>query len=80
MVRMGWEDRTSFEAIQTQFGFSPNEFVRLMRSELAPKAFELWRKRVFEKGRLKNGRTRGFTETRFKSSRQSIDGITKGKK
>ncbi len=80
LVRMGWEDRTSFEAIRMQFDFSPNEFVRFMRTELAPKAFQSWRKRVHEQGHLKNERTRGFTEMRFKCSRQSIDGITKGKK
>lgn len=77
---MGWEDRTTFEVIERQFGISPNEFVIFMRSQLAPKAFALWRKRVHEQGRLKNEKSRGFKTTRFKSSRQSVDGITKGKK
>lgn len=80
LVRMGWEDRTTFEAIQLQFGLSPNEFVRFMRTQLDRSAFVLWRKRVHEQGKLKNQKTRGFETTRFKCSRQSVDGLTKGKK
>ena len=80
LVRMGWEDRTTFDVIEKQFGIGPNEFVRFMRSQLSTKAFALWRKRVHEKGQLKNETKRGFKTTRFKSSRQSVDGITKGKK
>lgn len=80
LVRMGWEDRTTFDVIELQFGITPNEFVRFMRTQLEAKAFALWRKRVHEQGHLKNEKTRGFKTTRFKSSRQSVDGITKGKK
>jgi uncharacterized protein (TIGR03643 family) len=80
LVRMGWEDRTTFDVIEHQFGITPNEFVRFMRTQLSAKAFTLWRKRVHEKGGLKNEKKRGFKTTRFKSSRQSVDGITKGGK
>jgi uncharacterized protein (TIGR03643 family) len=80
LVRMGWEDRTSFDVIKVQFGITPNEFVRFMRTQLETKAFQLWRKRVHEQGHLKNEKTRGFKTTRFKSSRQSVDGITKGRR
>jgi uncharacterized protein (TIGR03643 family) len=80
LVRMGWEDRTTFEAIQAQFNISPNEFVKFMRTQLEAKAFARWRRRVFEQGHLKNQKTRGFVETRFKCSRQSVDGIIKGNK
>jgi uncharacterized protein (TIGR03643 family) len=78
LVRMGWEDRTTFEAIREQFGLSPNEFVHLMRHSLSAEAFKRWRRRVFEQGHLKNEKQRGFKKTRFKSRRQSVDGITKG--
>ena len=80
MVRMGWEDRTTFDGIEIQFGLSPNEFVHFMRTELSAMAFASWRQRVREKGQLKNEKTRGFRTTRFKCSRQSVDGITKGYK
>lgn len=78
MVRMGWEDRSTFDDIQTQFGLNPNEFVRFMRSELDRSSFERWRRRVHEQGQLKNEKTRGFKTSRFKCSRQSVDGLTKG--
>ncbi len=80
LVRMGWEDRTTFDVIKEQFGLSPNEFVKFMRTQLNRSAFDLWRKRVHEKGQLKNEKKRGFKTTRFKSTRQSVDGITKGRK
>ncbi|ASD64601.1 TIGR03643 family protein [Bdellovibrio bacteriovorus] len=47
LVRMGWEDRTTFEVIAVQFGLSPNEFVHFMRSVLSGNAFSRWRRRVF---------------------------------
>ena len=77
-IRMGWEDRSTFEAISEQFHFSPNEFVKLMRHFLDRKSFTRWRRRVFEQGHLKNEVLRGFKLSRFKCSRQSIDGNTKG--
>jgi len=78
LVRMGWEDRSTFEAIEKQFQISPNDFVKLMRQLLPQNAFKRWRKRIFEQGSLKNETQRGFKETRFRCSRQSVDGITKG--
>lgn len=78
MVRMGWEDRTTFEAIHEQFMFTENEFVRFMRTQLSAPIFSRWRRRVHEQGHLKSELKRGFASTRFKCSRQSVDGITKG--
>ncbi len=78
LVRMGWEDRTTFDVIAVQFGLSPNEFVHFMRTVLSGNAFGRWRRRVFEQGRLKNEKKRGVKVTRFKCSRQSVDGVTKG--
>ncbi|MBC7467023.1 MAG: TIGR03643 family protein [Bdellovibrio sp.] len=78
MIRMGWEDRTTFEAIQAQFNFTENEFVRFMRRQLNVSDFSRWRRRAHEQGQLKHEKKRGFKVTRFKCSRQSVDGITKG--
>lgn len=78
MIRMGWEDRSTFESIAAQFSFSANDFVRYMRSQLSTTAFNRWRRRVHEQGQLKNESKRGFKVTRFKCTRQSVDGITKG--
>jgi uncharacterized protein (TIGR03643 family) len=78
LIRMGWEDRTTFDNIEKQFDITPNEFIRLMRHYLDTNAFKRWRRRVHEQGQLKNEKTRGFKTTRFKCTRQSVDGITKG--
>lgn len=78
LIRMGWEDRTTFDVIERQFALSPNEFVAFMRAVLTPDVFKRWRRRVHQQGHLKNEKTRGFKVTRFKCSRQSVDGLTKG--
>jgi uncharacterized protein (TIGR03643 family) len=46
IIEMAWEDRTPFEAIQIQFGFSEADTIKLMRRELKRNSFNLWRKRV----------------------------------
>lgn len=78
IIRMAWEDRTSYEAISYQFGLTPNEIVKVVRSQLSPCAFKRWRKRISQRGKIKNESKRPFKESRFKCARQSTDGITKG--
>ena len=46
IIEMAWEDRTTFEAIQYQFGLSEDEVVALMRKEMKVSSFRMWRKRV----------------------------------
>jgi uncharacterized protein (TIGR03643 family) len=46
IIEMAWEDRTPFEAIKIQFGFSESDVINLMRKELKRSSFNLWRKRV----------------------------------
>ena len=46
IIEMAWEDRTSFEAIHYQFGLSEKEVIQLMRKEMKPSSFRMWRKRV----------------------------------
>lgn len=46
IIMMAWEDRTSFDAIREQFGLSPGEVIKLMRCEMKPGSFKLWRKRT----------------------------------
>ena len=56
VIEMAWEDRTTFEAIEFQFGLSEAEVIALMRSELRPGSFRAWRKRVSGR-RAKHGST-----------------------
>ena len=67
IIEMAWEDRTPFDAIEKQFGLKENDVRKIMRRELKPSSFKLWRERV--KGRkTKHGVT--SPATRFKSKNQ----------
>ena len=69
VIEMAWEDRTPFEAIKFQFDLKEQEVITLMRRELKPSSFRLWRKRV--QGRAtKHIKKRTFNKGRFKCSRQ----------
>ena len=46
IIALAWEDDTTFEAIQRQFGLSESEVIRLMRLNMKPASFRMWRKRV----------------------------------
>ena len=46
VIEMAWEDRTPFEAIATLYGLSEADVIRLMRAQLNPQSFKLWRARV----------------------------------
>ncbi|GGF55345.1 TIGR03643 family protein [Alteromonas lipolytica] len=46
IIEMAWEDRTPFEAIEREYGLSQDGVIRLMRRELKPSSFRLWRKRT----------------------------------
>ena len=56
IIRMAWEDRTSFEEILSRTGLSEAEVIRIMRRQLKPSSFRLWRKRV--SGRVTKHRKR----------------------
>lgn len=71
IVEMAWEDRTPFDAIKLQFEMSEKEVIELMRRELKPSSWRLWRARV--QGRqTKHASLRGFEVGRHKCSRQRI--------
>lgn len=46
IIEMAWEDRTPFEAIQREFGLNESAVIRLMRQNMKPGSFKLWRERV----------------------------------
>lgn len=46
IIEMAWEDRTPFEAIEMQFGLNESAVVSLMRQQLKPSSFRMWRKRM----------------------------------
>ena len=69
IVEMAWEDRTPFDAITLQFGLPEAEVIKLMRREMKPSSFRMWRARV--QGRsTKHQALRGFKVGRNRSDRQ----------
>ncbi len=71
IIEMAWEDRTPFDAITFQFGLSEQEVIQLMRKEMKPSSFRLWRARV-QGRKTKHRALQNFEpkEARFKCSRQ----------
>jgi len=64
VVEMAWEDRTPFEAIATQFGLAEKQVITLMRQQLKPGSFRLWRERVHGR-KTKHLQKRGFVVGRM---------------
>jgi uncharacterized protein (TIGR03643 family) len=72
IVEMAWEDRTPFDAILIQFGMSESEVIELMRNEMKPSSFRMWRERVQGRStKHAKKRTSELNEdSRFKCTRQ----------
>jgi uncharacterized protein (TIGR03643 family) len=64
IIEMAWEDRTPFEVIETQYGLSESEVIRLMRKQMKASSFRMWRKRVSGR-KTKHLTQRGFKVGRF---------------
>lgn len=64
VIRLAWEDRTSFEEIKERTGLSEREVIDIMRRELKPSSFAMWRKRT--KGRVTKHRK--LLERRLKAT------------
>lgn len=69
IIEMAWEDRTTFDAILLQFGLKEQEVIYLMRAEMKPSSFRMWRARV-QGRKTKHEKLRDFREGRFKCTRQ----------
>jgi uncharacterized protein (TIGR03643 family) len=46
IIRYAWEDRTTFEQIEERTGLTERSVIEVMRRELKPSSFRMWRKRV----------------------------------
>jgi uncharacterized protein (TIGR03643 family) len=69
VIEMAWEDRTPFDAILFQFGLKEQDVIKLMRREMKPSSFKMWRARV--QGRsTKHSKNRSDDVERFRCSRQ----------
>ncbi len=77
IIEMAWEDRTPFEAIKIQFGFSEHDVIVLMRRELKRSSFNLWRQRVNSGTSQKHAQKRNPAIDRFKCSLQKVISMNK---
>ena len=63
VIQMAWEDRTTFETIYERMGLTETDVIRLMRTELNPSSFRLWRMRM--KGRMTKHRALRSPDMKF---------------
>jgi uncharacterized protein (TIGR03643 family) len=70
IIRMAWEDRTTFDEIEKRTGLNEAGVIRLMRKELKPSSFRMWRKRV--SGRITKHRKRFLKEVIAAKGRGAI--------
>jgi len=70
IIGMAWEDRTPFSAIEFQFGLAEKDVIKLMRTQLKPSSFRLWRARVHSGVSKKHLKKRSEEIARFRCSRQ----------
>lgn len=61
---MAWEDRTTFDKIEKSMGLSESDVIKIMRKNLKPSSFRMWRKRV-------SGRITKHNK-KFQQSRQNL--------
>ena len=70
IIEMAWEDRTTFDAIESQYGLKEQEVKELMKENLKSSSYKLWRKRVNGR-KTKHLAKRNFTVGRHKSHDQN---------
>ena len=70
IIEMAWEDRTTFDAIESQYGLKEQRVKELMREHLKASSYKLWRKRVYGR-KTKHLSKRDFTIGRHKSYDQN---------
>ena len=69
VIQMAWEDRTPFDAIKVQFGLGEGEVIALMRRQLKPNSWRLWRERAHQVS-IKHTKKRPEDVDRFHCTRQ----------
>ena len=69
VLEMAWEDRTTFDIIEQQFGLKEHDVIEVMRKHMKHSSFKMWRKRVTAR-QTKHAKKRDFEVGRFKSKNQ----------
>ncbi|MBK3392715.1 TIGR03643 family protein [Psychrobacter sp. M9-54-1] len=71
VIEMAWEDRTPFEAIEHSYALNETAVIKLMRQELKPSSFRLWRQRVTSRATKHQAKSpfdvgRAYCKTQYK--------------
>ena len=69
IIGMAWEDRTPFEAIETQYGLKEAEVIKLMKHQMRERNWRKWRARV-QGRKTKHAKLRESSVNRFRSKMQ----------
>ena len=65
IIKLAWCDKPSFEKIKRIHGVPESEVIKIMRTNLKPRSFKLWRTRVTGRTR-KHEKKRNLSEKSFK--------------
>ena len=65
VIWAAWADRITFEEIEKKTGKTESEVIKIMRTNLKPRSFKLWRTRVTGRTR-KHEKKRNLSEKSFK--------------
>jgi len=71
IISMAWEDRTTFEAIEYQFGLTGKQVIVFMKEQMHPRNWRKWRARV-QGRKTKHEKLRADEVKRFKSNSQRL--------
>jgi uncharacterized protein (TIGR03643 family) len=74
VIEMAWEDRTPFDAIEITYGLNESAVIALMRREMKPGSFRLWRKRVTGRATKHQSRTHPEATRQYCSTQYKIKG------
>lgn len=47
IIQLAWDDKASFNDIEAQTGLKEKQVKRIMRDNMKPSSFRMWRKRVY---------------------------------
>ena len=65
IIWAAWADRITFEEIEKKTGKNESQVIKIMRTNLKPRSFKLWRTRVTGRTR-KHEKKRNLSEKTFK--------------
>ena len=54
LIELAWRDEVTFAQIEAQTGVSEKHVIKLMRANMKPSSFRMWRKRVTRGNSMKS--------------------------